>query len=111
MSTWRSVEKKGQRILSNNGDGSCEYCRGLRDPKSSDNPDKAVISLQNDRGTSYDMYIRVQNELVAAYNELRNELAQRLYGKDFKDCGPDAQKFIKDVYPQKLSEAEPVNLG
>lgn len=109
--TLDQLRRKAKEFLSNNGDGSCEYCRGLRDPKSSDNPDKAVISLQNDRGTSYDMYIRVQNELVAAYNELRNELAQRLYGKDFKDCGPDAQKFIKNVYPQKLSEAEPVNLG
>ena len=56
---------------------------GLRSPESSDNPDKAVISLQNDRGTSYDMYIKVQNELVAAYTEVRNKLSQQWYGKPF----------------------------
>ena len=42
-------------FIDNNGDGSCEDCRGARDPKSSENPSKAIISLQNDRGTNYDM--------------------------------------------------------
>ena len=37
---------------------------------------KGVVSLQNDRGTSYGMYIRVQNELVAAYRELRDEIGR-----------------------------------
>ena len=40
-----------------------------RDPEFSDNPQKAIVSLQNDRGTSYEMYIKVQNELAAAYRE------------------------------------------
>ena len=48
----------------------CNFCQGQRSPDSSDNPDKAVISVQNDRLTSYKMYIAVQNELVAAYNFL-----------------------------------------
>ena len=51
-----------------------------KDPLSSDNPNKAVISLQNDRGTSYEMFIAVQNELTAAYNELRDEEAMRVHG-------------------------------
>ena len=51
-----------------------------KDPLSSDNPNKAVISLQNDRGTSYEMFIAVQNELTAAYNELRDEEAMRIHG-------------------------------
>jgi len=105
------LRRKAKEFIDNNGDGSCEYCRGLRNPESSVNPGKAIISLQNDRGTSYDMYIRVQNELVAAYTELRDELANRMYGKNFEDCGADAKKFIKEVYPQFLSEAEPLNLG
>lgn len=105
------LRRKAKEFINNNGDGSCEQCTGIRNPKSSDNPKKAIISLQNDRGTSYDMYIRVQNELVAAYTELRNELAQRLYGKSFEECGAEAQDFIKEVYPQILSEAEPLNLG
>ena len=42
-------------------------------PNSSENPEKAIVSLQNQEGTSYNMYIQVQNELTKAYNELRNE--------------------------------------
>lgn len=77
---------------------------------------KHVISLQSDRGTSYEMYIAVQNELAAAYNELRNELALQKFGmkypemeknKNFKDqC--DA---INEIYPMQISEAEPKNTG
>ncbi|OYX28418.1 MAG: biopolymer transporter ExbD [Flavobacteriales bacterium 32-35-8] len=62
-------------FLDNNGDGTCTFCKGKKDPDSSDNPDKAVISLKNERETSYATYISVQNELVAAYNELRNRRA------------------------------------
>lgn len=63
-------------FLDNNGDGTCSFCKGKRDPTSSDNPtDKAVISLANDRETSYAAYISVQNELVGAYNDLRNRRA------------------------------------
>lgn len=43
---------------------------------------KHVISLQNDRGTSFKTYISVQNELAAAYNDLRNELSLRQFGKN-----------------------------
>ena len=67
------------------GDEACDYCQGAGDPKSSDNPIKAVISLQNDRKTQYGRYIAVQNELVAAYNELRNREANRLFKTDFTD--------------------------
>ena len=72
---------------------------------------KQVISLQNDNGTSYKLYIQVQNELAAAYNELREELAQRRYGKTFDDLSVEEQNEIKDAYPQVISEAEPVSLG
>ena len=61
------------------GEEACDYCQGARDPKSSDNPDKAIISLKNDRETSYKVYIAVQNELVAAYNELRDREFSRLF--------------------------------
>ena len=73
--------------------------------------EKHVISVQNDVGTSYDAYIQVQNELVAAYNELRNELAQSQFGKTFAECSEDEQKAITDYYPQKISEAEPKKYG
>lgn len=108
------------------GDEACNYCQGERDEASSDNPDKAIISLKNNRETSYKVYIAIQNELVAAYNELRNREFLRLYpnvGLNFVDAqkkyddprtSADATEelkpkldVVKKMYPQKLSEAEP----
>jgi len=102
-----------KEFIINNGMGDCDYCDGgLRNPLSSDNPSKAVVSLQNDRGTSYDMYIRVQNELVAAYEELRNELSMKRYGKPYeKLTDPELIEEIKAAFEQKISEAEPLDLG
>ncbi|NDV58692.1 biopolymer transporter ExbD [Bacteroides sp. 519] len=73
--------------------------------------DQHVISLMNDRGTSYQAYISVQNELVAAYNELRNEVAQKKWGQDYVALNEEQQKAIRDIYPQRISEAEPKNYG
>ncbi len=70
-----------------------------------------VISLQNDRGTDYQAYIEVQNELVAAYNELREELAMQKFGTHFNSCTEEQQDAIQQAYPQKISEAEPKNYG
>lgn len=70
-----------------------------------------VISLQNDVDTQYQAYIDVQNELIAAYNELRNELSLQKFGKLFDDLGEEEKKAIQDAYPQKISEAEPKNYG
>ena len=108
------------------GEEACDYCQGDRNPRSSDNPDKAVISLKNDRETPYKAYIAVQNELVAAYNELRDREFKNRYPNegltyfeaDFIYSDPRttvAQKMnlkekldvVKKLYPQKLSEAEP----
>ncbi len=72
-----------------------------------------VISLQNDRGTSYGTYIAVQNELTAAYNELRNELAQHKFNVKFDDLDEDDPRrdAIETIYPLRISEAEPRNVG
>ena len=70
-----------------------------------------VISLQNDRGTEYQAYIDVQNEIAAAYNELRNDISREKFGKLFADLAPDQQEAVQDIYPQKISEAEPKNYG
>ncbi len=72
---------------------------------------KGIISLQNDRGTSYGMYIKVQNELTAAYRELRDQKAMRKFGKKYKDLDDKKKKAIQEIYPQKISEAEPKNIG
>lgn len=70
-----------------------------------------VISLRCDRGSSYKAYLAVQNELVAAYNELRDELAQEKWQKNYADLNEDQQKAIREIYPQKISEAEPKKYG
>lgn len=75
-------------------------------------PKNAVISLKNDRGTSYRMYIAVQNELTAAVNELRNELSLQKFGKKFTELTDEAQiEAIQSAIPIPISEAEPVNIG
>ena len=108
------------------GEDACEFCQGARDPKSSDNPEKAIISLKNDRETSYKVYIAVQNELVAAYNVLRDREFMRLFpnesmtfveaNKKYSDprTSPEEKERLKPklaevklLFPQKLSEAEP----
>jgi biopolymer transport protein ExbD len=70
-----------------------------------------VISVQNDVDTEYQAYIDVQNELVAAYNELREDLSKNKFGKSFEELTEDEQKAVQTVYPQKISEAEPKNYG
>lgn len=117
----KNLRKAAIEFLDNGGDGTCTYCKGKKDPTSSDNPDKAIISLKNDRETSYKMYIAVQNELVAAYNVLRDARAQSLYGKSFSEMEANLNDVnwpgnktklkeqlekIKVEYPQKLSEVQ-----
>ncbi len=71
----------------------------------------AVISIRNDRGTSYGMYIKVQNELIAAKEELRNEIARRQFGMKYADLDEARMEAVKDYYPSVLSEAEPKEIG
>lgn len=73
--------------------------------------DKHVISVQTDRGTSYNVYFQIQNELVRAYNELRDELSKAKFGKLYANLTEEQQEAIRGYYPQKISEAEPKNYG
>ncbi len=72
---------------------------------------KGVISLQNDRGTSYDMYLKVQNELTAAVNELRDELSREKFSRKYVDCNDSQREAIDKAIPVAISEAEPKNIG
>lgn len=82
------------------------------DPTMSESPANAIISLKNDRGTSYQTYLAVYNELKGAYEELWDDLAQIKYGKPYSDEMPFAQrKAIKSEIPMVLSEAEPTSFG
>ncbi|MBG7612529.1 biopolymer transporter ExbD [Polaribacter sp. BAL334] len=107
---------------------ACDYCQGERSDSSSDHPNKAIISVQSDRGTEYGTYIQVQNELLKAYTELRNRLAKQKYQMTFdelekaydeakknagmKDRVEDLRvkvEYIKTAYPQIISDAEPTS--
>jgi len=106
----------------------CDYCQGERLESSSDHPNKAIISVQSDRGTEYGTYIQVQNELLRAYTELRNRLCSQRYGMtfdeleeqfkdskksaDLKDRVEELRKKVEDIkisYPQIISDAEPTS--
>lgn len=86
-----------------------------RNPTLSSTSTKAIVSLKNDRGTSYDMYVQVYNELTAAYNNVRDDYSMQKYGVIYSKLDPnrdeDKIKEVKKKYPRKLSEAEPVSIG
>ena len=73
--------------------------------------DSHIISLQCDRGTKYQTYIDVQNELAAAYNELREVISGKQFGRKLKDLDDEERKAVIKYYPQKISEAEPQTYG
>ena len=73
--------------------------------------DKHVISVQTARGTPYAVYFEVQNELVAAYNELRNELSKQKFGRPYDALGDEEKVAVRAYYPQNISEAEPKKYG
>ena len=68
---------------------------------------EGVISLQNTRDTSYEVYIQVQNELTRAFNEVRDEVAMAKFGSKFADLSEEERKVITKAIPMKISEAEP----
>jgi biopolymer transport protein ExbD len=71
---------------------------------------QGIISLQNDRGTSYEMYMKVQNELTRAFNEIRDELSKAHFGRTFQELEKNQQDAIAAAVPVKISEAEPQNI-
>jgi len=104
---------------------ACDYCGGEKKEASSDHPGKAIIAVQTAQTTSYGMYISVQNELLAAYTELRNRYAKKYLTGKYKglsysdllnlqkndkenDDIKAALTKIKKAYPEILSDAEPI---
>jgi len=125
----RDVKRLAMDFIDNGGgvsapkDGKpgepCDYCNGAKDPLSSDHPSKAIISLQSDRGTTYGMYVSIQNEIEGAYNEWRNKLSLKKYKRSYKDLLDEYKDngnakvkekidFLKDSYPQIIAEPEPI---
>ena len=73
---------------------------------------KGIISLKNDKGTSYKMYIEVQNELASAFNEMKDELSLRLFGLKYSQLIDKKKiKGINKALPVRISEAEPEDIG
>ena len=121
----KDLREAAKQFLDNGGDGTCTWCKGAKNPESSDNPEKAVISLRNDRETSYKTYIAVQNELIAAYNDLRERERQKLFPNEVPYAEMEAEfnaaktpkarkddlrekiSKLQDRFPRKLIEAEP----
>lgn len=113
------------------GKNGCVYCQGDKNPESSDNPKKAVVSLVNDRQASYKYYVTVTNELVRAYTILRNRESLKRFNESYEDMylrfkeWPDLEREdnpeydelekkiteIREMYPRNLSEAEPQKAG
>jgi len=100
----------------------CDYCSGDKNPESSDHPNKAVIAVESDRLTEYGFYVSVQNELLAAYSDLRNKLSQKKYGISFNELEgqfiesgrkdealKQKVKDIKASYPQVITDIDPEN--
>ena len=106
----KDIKRMAKEFITNNG----------RNPELSDSPQEATISFAYDRSTKYEDYIQVFNELMAAYNELRNEYTEREWGLDYyemtkdkanRDFYKDKLNIVKDVYPRRLSEAKPKEFG
>lgn len=116
------------------GANGCVYCEGDKDPKSSDNPKKAIVSLVNDRQATYNYYLTVTNELVKAYTTLRNRAGMQRYGETYESMyqrykdteekdkieGEETPEYLelekkldvlRELYPRNLSEAEPQVAG
>lgn len=91
-----NVREKTIRFVTNNG----------RDANMSQSPLHAIVSVTNDNGTSYDMYLRVNNELYAAYNGIWNEASKNEFGKPWERLNEEEQKGIKLKYPRVISEAD-----
>ena len=93
-------------FIDNNGDKSCTYCNGSAEKDSSDNPKKAVVSLQHASELRYETFIKVQDEITKAYYELREDYANKIYNKTPSELTKEEMKAVKTAYPFILSEAK-----
>lgn len=104
--TISEIQDLAINFIDNNGDGSCAYCNGNKNVTLSDNPSKAVISLQSDRNTSYNQFIEVQDELTKAYFELRKTYCEIILKRPIDKLTKEELQQLKDAYPFILSEAD-----
>jgi len=105
--------------------GFCRYCQGGRKTHLSENPNEAIISLTTSRNSDYSFYVSVQNEIIGAYNFLRNRAGQKMFNKDYtslvskyNEIGVTSSEkstlkkkivALREMYPQKLIEPETIH--
>ncbi|WP_423997499.1 ExbD/TolR family protein [Maribacter sp. IgM3_T14_3] len=126
----KNLREKVIAFIDNGGvpiqmEGYCNYCKGEGLVVLSENPDKAIISIKAQRNTSYPVYVAVQNEVIGAYNTLRNRESLRLFNTPYESIYSDYYneeisedqkgqlrerlEIIRALYPQKILEPETVN--
>ena len=99
---------------------TCTWCSGKKESTSSDHPAKAIVALESSRNSSYATYLAAHNEINSTYLELRDNLANSLYGKSYQGLLKDLKKDkknrvlktkidnIKEKYPILISEKDPI---
>lgn len=103
----------------------CDYCKGESLVDLSEHPSKAIVSIKSLRNTSYPVYVSVQNEVIGAYNTLRNRESLRLFNTTYESINSDyynkeitdnqkeklkeSLEIIRALYPQKILEPETIN--
>ena len=92
-------------FIDNNAGSYCDYCNGAGLPFASDHPRKVLISIQSLRNAKYDTYIEVQDELTAAYFELRAKYAKTKFKKPLNELTQAEIKEVKEAYPFRIMES------
>lgn len=78
-------------------------------PNLSENPQQAIVSIKTAPETPHDLSVELLDEVMAAYNELRDEAAQRQFGSTFSSLEEDSEQRIeiREMYPKRISVVPP----
>jgi len=66
---------------------------------------KHLISIESDRDADYNLYFQMQNQLMEAYSQLRNETAQKKYHRDYALLNNDQKEQVRNICPQRITES------
>ena len=64
-----------------------------------------IVAIQADRETTYEAYFRMQDAIVAAYHQLREQYSQKRYGKAYRQLTSEERSLVNEYYPQRISES------
>lgn len=66
---------------------------------------KHLISIESDRDADYNLYFQMQNQLMEAYSQLRNETAQKKYHRNYALLNNDQKEQVRNICPQRITES------